>query len=653
MLKKLLTVAMLAAFSVANAQVLWEEDFENGTTLPAGWSQTTLADDGGWKIGTGPELASQYFPVPDFQGNMIGTNDDGCNCDKSADFLVLPDFNLSAVTSAWLTFDVFFIAGVYQGAAESLTIRVSTDNGANWTNLPALAGVGDWKLRGVNLSAYAGQASVKVGFLYNDGGDWLYGAMIDNLKLQVPDNTVKAGLNGVGFGRFVDAIPAVLPGYDKFWAGEGMAVAGTVNNNGFATISSFDATWSRGPQSVTQSFTGLNVGFAESYDFSMPVPTALGANVGDITVTISNINGGADNDASDNSAATDATVEGVQPVSGRKVLVEEATGTWCQWCPRGTVMMDFLAEHYPTTAALVAVHNNDPMKVTVYDSGMGALIGGYPSGVVDRAYAADIDPTQFEIAMINRLTEPPVVLVSQNVAYDAATRKVTVDSHLKFLEDVSGAHRIAVIYTQDGVTGTAANYGQANAYSGGGNGPMGGYEDLPGTVPAAQMVYDHVGRAIVGGFTGAANSVPATNLAGSEVVYTSTYTVPASYNVNNMRCITALLNTTTGEAVNAESTPIPYELVGANEAISKIVSFSMFPNPVQDVTTVSLKLEETSDVQIRVVDVNGKIVLESNYSNMSGEQQLQLQLGQFPVGAYTLSVQAKNHVASELFVIQR
>ena len=42
----------------------------------------------------------------------------------------------------------------------------------------------------------------------------------------------------------------------------------------------------------------------------------------------------------------------------KRVLFEEATGTWCQWCPRGAVYMDSLHKVYPTTAMLVAVHNS-------------------------------------------------------------------------------------------------------------------------------------------------------------------------------------------------------------------------------------------------------------------------------------------------------
>jgi len=652
MLKKLLLSALVAGtFTAANAQTIWSEDFEGSASLPVGWSQTTLATDGGWLVGTGTALSSSSFPIADNGGNVLATNDDGCNCNKSADIISMPAIDLTAYTSLYLIHDLFYGGYTYQSITESLTMLVSVDNGITWTPVLTAPGFGDWKTRGYNISAFAGLPSVKFGLKYNDGGGWLYGAAIDNIKIVVPDNILKAKLSGVQFGRYVSAIPAILPGYTKFWAGQNMAVGGTIENSGFVPITSFDATWTRGAQSGTESFSGVNIDVFGNADFQLDVPVALGANTGNIVVTISNINGGTDNDASDNVETVNGAVQGVVPVSGRKVLVEEATGTWCQWCPRGTVMMEFIAEEYPDLAVPVAVHNGDPMKVTVYDTGMGLLIGGYPSGLVDRKFN-DIDPTSFESALINRLTDAPTASVAHNVAFDVTTRVATVDTHVKFLDALNGNYQIAVIFTQDSVKGTGSTYGQVNAYSGGGNGPMGGFEDLPGTVPAAQIQYDHVARAITGSFSGTVGSVPASNPAGSEHIFTNTYTVPATYNIAKMHAISVLFDITTGEVVNAEQTDIPFTLVvGAHEAAAEILAVRISPNPAQDLATVSMRLAETNDVRLRVIDAFGKIVLENNYAQLSGDQQLSFRVGTLPAGNYMVSLTTKGHTVTQQIVV--
>ena len=49
---------------------------------------------------------------------------------------------------------------------------------------------------------------------------------------------------------------------------------------------------------------------------------------------------------------------------------------------------------------------------------------------------------------------------------------------------------------------------------------MGGYEDLPGTVPAADMIYQHVARGLASGWNGTSGSVPADVNAGDMANHT-------------------------------------------------------------------------------------------------------------------------------------
>lgn len=315
-------------------------------------------------------------------------------------------------------------------------------------------------------------------------------------------------------------------------------------------------------------------------------------------------------------------------------------------------MMDFIGENYPVTAVPIAVHNDDPMKVTVYDNGFSQFISGYPSGAVDRV-GGDVDPIDFEKALIERLITPAPVSVQHNVAYDAATRLITVESQLYFQEAMNGNYRIAMVITENDVTGLTSAWRQQNAYAGGGSGPMGGYENLPATVPAAQMVYNHVARTIVGTFTGTAGSVPASNPAGSVHTFTSTYTHPVSQTVNDMHAITMLINTTTGEIINAEQTAIPFTITSANEPTLTGVSVEVYPNPVSDQATVSLKLAKPTDVQLRLTDVTGKVVYEANLGNMNGEHNLPLRLQHLNTGTYILSVNAGNGIISKPVVVLR
>jgi len=47
---------------------------------------------------------------------------------------------------------------------------------------------------------------------------------------------------------------------------------------------------------------------------------------------------------------------------------------------------------------------------------------------------------------------------------------------------------VSAVVVEDGVTGTGPEWAQANAYSGGGFGPMGGFENMPDPVPASDLI---------------------------------------------------------------------------------------------------------------------------------------------------------------------
>ena len=655
MLKKLLSSSLLAfltASAFAQGTVLVEENFNAGNTLPANWSQTTLSSDGGWLVDVPDNLSSGNFPFPGSDGNIIATNDDGCDCDKSADVLYLPSMNLSLAPSIYLFFDLFYINGAYQGDQETLELKASTDGGTTWTTVKSFDGQQDWRLEVVDLTAYAGNADVRLNFTYNDGGGWLYGAGIDNVQLVLPDNVLRTSVGYAYAGRYIDAIPAVLDGYDKFWVGGHMSIEGTIVNDGFVPITSFTASWTKGTQTVSQTYDGLNIPITKSYTFTLDLPALVaGSNNGDYIVSITNINGGDDNDASDNEVLVNVNVEGVEPVEGRKVVLEEATGTWCQWCPRGAVMMDFLHEEYPVFAIPIAVHNADPMVVADYDTGMGALISGYPSGLVDRA-DGEWDPLQFEQRLIDRMTIPAPVSVQHNASYNAATRTVTIESFVHFNQEMNGNYQIATVVTEDDVTGATSTYRQSNVYSGGAFGPMGGFESLPTLVPANQMVYNHVARNIFDGFEGTSGTVPASNAAGSTVTATSTYTHPASQDGTQLHAVTMLIDLSSGEIINAEETAVPFTITATNNPVA-VVNLDVYPNPTSDLATVSLNLEKAKDVQLRLTDISGKVVYEANLGNLNGEQKIPVRVRHLQAGTYMMSINAGGEVTTKPLTVVR
>ena len=180
-MKKLLFILLFFPLIVFGQTILLEEDFE-GLTFPLGWTQTTNASDGGWLLGTNISLQSQWWSVAS-HGKFIATNDDGCDCDKTVDFLIMPAIDLSNMTSAVLQFQSYFDAGSLNGGTEVATVEYSLDNGATWNLLQTIVGSDDgaWDTQTISLNSLAGNVNVLLAFHYFDDNNWLFGWGIDDV----------------------------------------------------------------------------------------------------------------------------------------------------------------------------------------------------------------------------------------------------------------------------------------------------------------------------------------------------------------------------------------------------------------------------------------------------------------------------------------
>jgi hypothetical protein len=68
----------------------------------------------------------------------------------------------------------------------------------------------------------------------------------------------------------------------------------------------------------------------------------------------------------------------------KKVLLEEFTGSWCGWCPRGIYAIQQLEAKYPNSFIPVSFHNSDPMQISTGQDTLESTVTGYPDGWIDR-----------------------------------------------------------------------------------------------------------------------------------------------------------------------------------------------------------------------------------------------------------------------------
>jgi len=245
------------------------------------------------------------------------------------------------------------------------------------------------------------------------------------------------------------ALNAMVASLDMggFIAGQSVSPVVSIINAGQNALTAFNVNLNYNGQNYTQNVTGVNVASIASYSVNIP-SFNLVAGASNAVVTITNINGGNDDNANDNTLTQ--VVDPVVPAAGKIVVGEEATGTWCQWCPRGAVFMDKFQADYAGYWAGIAVHNGDPMVVADYDAGIGTLIGGYPSAVVDRL--GDVDPSQMSSDFFTRLQTAPKGVLTNGATYEPSTRLLNISISTEMLQATNGSYKVACALTEDGVT---------------------------------------------------------------------------------------------------------------------------------------------------------------------------------------------------------
>lgn len=428
-------------------------------------------------------------------------------------------------------------------------------------------------------------------------------------------------------------------------------VIGEIQNLGANTITNVDVKYEFNGTVYTSTLSNINLTPGNVYAFTHSTPinvTAANPYPTKIWVDLPN-----DADRSDDTLNT--MVTGLSYLPEKRVLIEEATGTWCGWCPRGAVYTEEIDTVHPGTAIVVAVHNSDPMANAAYDAGIGALIGGYPSGCVDRK-SNDVDPTDFEATYLDRITDVSPADVGVTATYNAATRQVDINVSSTFAANLTGDFRLNAVLVEDDVTGTASTYAQTNYYSSTSQnialvGAGHNWQTEPNPVAAANMHYNFVGRDILGGFDGQPGSVPSSVSASTTYNYTFNYTLPVGWDESQIRVIGILQDASTGHILNAVRSPY-LATTGINTLSAANFSMTLFPNPADVFTQLEVSLTKSTNYTIEMTDVLGKVVYGQNFNGSTGKNVISLPVSGLNSGIYLVKVNVEGNVLTTRLMVK-
>lgn len=648
----LLFSAMTAMVAAATAQTtIYQQNFNStsGTTLPAGWSQTGT----GWKTGTDATLSSPFFTFPDLDGRRLEIND-GADPDYHNQLVRTGSINLSAYNGSpvFAKFNLTFLGAIDNSTiteliVETLTLEASTDGGATWTVVKILNDDHElnlfealWQVRYVDLSDYAGEPNVMIGFRYSDNHAWLYGAAIDNFSLIVPP---------VRDLSLVSVSPVQGAGIAYGNVGAAKSIRGTVMNNSGATFSSYVVKYQQGSGPVQSYTRTVNLPPFSYDDFTHNVPFVLPA-TGEYPLKVWVTATGDQNVHNDSAMAYAAAVDTTHmPV--KRLVFEDATGTWCGWCPSGTVAMDAFVENHPGAAAQIVVHSGDPMTINAYATFINPYLNNYPDMVVDRR--TSYSPTATDIETVyethrNDFSFAAVTLGNVSVNGNIVTVPVTVKPFTSLANS-----KLALVVTESNIKHINASdppgyadslWMQTNYYSGGELGPMGGWEALPEHVPDTR--YHFVARSITPSPAGGAGLLPVSMATGVPYQATLSATLDPSWNKNNLQYIVLLIGPD-GALQNSNYTALPHlDPVLPNDtnhttAIiyqeNDIHSMRFYPNPVSDLLTVSFNMPEATDAALSITDITGRPVYTRRHKLNAGKSTIAIPAAGLCNGVYLVT----------------
>jgi len=161
-----------------------------------------------------------------------------------------------------------------------------------------------------------------------------------------------------------------------------------VQNHGSTEVKSVDYSYTLNNKTYT-GHADFSPALATRYNASSTVnatlPAMAEAGVYDMTFTVDKVNGNANSEASLVSTSQ-LHIYNVMPK--HRPVMEEYTGTWCGYCPRGYIGLMLMNEAYPDDFIGLSYHNSDAMEI-MSSSDFPSSIAGFPDAYLDRYQSVD------------------------------------------------------------------------------------------------------------------------------------------------------------------------------------------------------------------------------------------------------------------------
>lgn len=263
-------------------------------------------------------------------------------------------------------------------------------------------------------------------------------------------------------GDFSDVAAAVeVDNSNVLMAGSSFKLPITLINHGTEALDNFDYTVEANGKKYSKNIklskpVELSFGAKYSCDVDVVIPTEPGKV--EVTMTIDKINGKVNADV--NKSFT-TTLSMLAFVPKHRVVMEEYTGLWCGYCPRGFAAMEYMMKHHSDSFIAISYHGgNDPIVANI--NPLPNSVSGYPACYMNRI--KQIDPyygstgaatSKFGIeddwSRLSKEFTP--IEVKVNAAIDPSDdERITITANTQFVREIEGGVSLEFILLGNGLT---------------------------------------------------------------------------------------------------------------------------------------------------------------------------------------------------------
>jgi hypothetical protein len=250
---------------------------------------------------------------------------------------------------------------------------------------------------------------------------------------------------------------------------EPFSIITSIKNMATASITNFKVKYEVGNSVLEKTISGVSIHYNGEYTFSQEWSIAEKGTY-PVRVTVSEPNGQADEDASNNSATgSDVAVGTTVPTTprNRNVILEEYTGIYCTYCPDGHKRANQLKAKYPGKVEIINIHQGTfanpgsgaPDYRTQWGNALAAQTGlsGYPSGTINRhvfsGTATALNRGAWTSAANTILNQVSPVNLLAKAYVDWNSRLLTVDVEGYYTSNSSSTNMLNVALLQENILG--------------------------------------------------------------------------------------------------------------------------------------------------------------------------------------------------------